>query len=75
MTEDLGFRFNTNKRGEVLISHHGKLATTLRGLAAEEFLLEAESASEIDLQQTMARLTGNYKHGNERRARNHPRNR
>jgi len=22
----------------------------------------------------MARVTGNYKHGNERRARNHPRN-
>lgn len=75
MTSDLGFRYQTNQRGEVLIYHHGKLATTLRNMAAEEFLLEAESAAEEDLQQIMARLTGNYKHGNERTARNHPRNR
>jgi hypothetical protein len=28
----------------------------------------------IDLQPLMARLTGNYKHGNERLASDHPRN-
>ena len=43
--------------------------------ATREFLAEAEDGSESDLQQTMARLTGNYKRGNERLASQHPRNR
>jgi len=56
---------------EVVISHHGRRATTLRGAAADRFLASVE---DDDPQQLMARLTGNYKHGNERQARNHPRN-
>lgn len=56
---------------EVVISHHGRRATTLRGAAADQFLTDVEHG---DAQQLMARLTGNYKHGNERAARNHPRN-
>ncbi len=49
---------------EVVISHHGKVATVLRGAKAIEFVQEAESSDE---QLLMARLTGNYKRGNERR--------
>lgn len=56
---------------EVLISHHGRPATTLRGRRAQEFLEDIESG---DPQELMARLTGNYRRGNERTARNHPRN-
>lgn len=56
---------------DVLISHHGRHATTLRGATAARFLAEVESA---DPQELMARLTGNYKRGNERTAKNHPRN-
>lgn len=56
---------------DVLISHHGQHATTLRGATAARFLAEVESA---DPQELMARLTGNYKRGNERTAKNHPRN-
>jgi hypothetical protein len=60
-------------RGEdVLISHHGRLATTLRGRRAAEFLADVEAE---DPQELMARLTGNYRRGNERQARQHPRNR
>jgi hypothetical protein len=44
----------------------------LRGPRAQEFLAEVEGADE---QQVMARWTGNYKRGNERAARDHPRNR
>lgn len=58
--------------GDVRISHHGRPAATLRGPAADQFLLEVKN---VDPQELMARLTGNYKHGNERTARNHPRNR
>lgn len=56
---------------DVFISHHGRPATTLRRAAARRFLAEVEDA---DPQELMARLTGNYKRGNERIARNHPRN-
>jgi hypothetical protein len=37
---DLGFRYRAAKRGEVVVHHRGRLATTLRGAAAEDFLLE-----------------------------------
>ncbi len=43
----------------------------LRGARASEFLDEVETG---DPQLLMARLTGNYKRGNEHTARRHPRN-
>jgi hypothetical protein len=72
---DLGFSVRTRKGGEVELLHHGRLATTLRGAVALDFLTELESCTPAAAQQLMARLTGNYKRGNERTARNHPRNR
>ncbi len=57
--------------GDVVIRHHGRQATTLRAGAAERILLDVKTQ---DPQELMARLTGNYKHGNERAAKNHPRN-
>ena len=79
MATDLGFRFS-EKNGIVVIRHHGRVATTLRGQKAADFIEEValQAAAEVsghELQQLMARLTGNYKHGNERLAKNHPRNR
>ncbi len=56
---------------DVVISHHGRRASTLRGAAASDFLADV---LEDDPQELMARLTGNYRHGNERTAKNHPRN-
>ena len=56
----------------VVISHHGRRAGTLRDAAAERFLADVVDE---DPQELMARLTGNYKRGNERTAKNHPRNR
>ena len=58
--------------GEVAITHHGRLATTLRGRRAERFLAEVEDE---DPQLLMARITGNYKRGSERTGKQHPRNR
>jgi hypothetical protein len=72
---DLGFTWQRMKNGEVRVLHHGRLASTLRGHDAAEFLSEAESSDNAAMQQSMARLTGNYKHGNERLAASHPRNR
>ncbi|WP_078714356.1 hypothetical protein [Agreia bicolorata] len=64
-----GFTYESNG-GDVVVSHHGRRAVTLRGAAARQFL--ADVADEP--QQLMARITGNYKRGNERVAKEHPRN-
>ena len=72
---DLGFDFRVRKSGDVEITHNGRLAATLRGDAAQAFLADVESMDDEDeQQQLMARVTGNYKHGNERTAAEHPRN-
>ena len=72
---DLGFTFRLKKSGEIEILHLGKLDSTLRGTDALDFIAEVESAEFADSQQIMARVTGDYKRGNERIASNHPRNR
>jgi hypothetical protein len=72
---DLGFDFRRRKNGDVEILHRGRVATTLRGRDAEEFLADGPDATDDATQQLMARLTGNYKRGNERLAQQHPRNR
>ena len=74
-SSDLGFSFGLKKSCEVEILHRGKLASTLRGTDALDFVTEMESGEFADGQQLMARVTGNYKRGNERTASNHPRNR
>lgn len=67
-----GFDYTVTADGTVRIRHQGKLATTLRGRRAADFLEDVDLG---DDQLLMARVTGNYRHGNERVARNHPRNR
>jgi hypothetical protein len=59
-------RLRGQRGGDVVITHHGRRATVLRGPRAVEFVDEVESG---DAQQVMARWTGNYKRGNERSAR------
>ena len=61
--------------GEVAIRRGGRVVTTLRGRAADEFLARVASATPEELQLAMARVTGNYRRGNERAASVHPRNR
>ncbi|WP_328332629.1 hypothetical protein OHA70_14475 [Kribbella sp. NBC_00382] len=66
-----GFDYEQRSDGTVRITHHGKPATVLRAARAAEFLAEVDD----DPQEVMARWTGNYKRGNERMGKNHPRNR
>jgi hypothetical protein len=66
-----GFAYEHHSDDTVTITHNTRPATTLRGPRAVQFLTEVESG---DPQLVMARWTGNYKRGNERTARNHPRN-
>ena len=68
--QTLGFTFQLRKSGEVILYHEERLATTLRGTQATRFLAQIDGISPAEGQQLMARLTGNYKRGNERRGRN-----
>lgn len=64
MPEPTGFAYTKRQNGDVVITHHGRAATTLRGSAARKFL---DRVVTDDPQQLMARVTGNYKRGNEHR--------
>lgn len=72
---DLGFRYHHRKSGDVEIRRNGRLATVLRGRSADKFRRDTQGCTEHEAQRFMARLTGNYKRGNEKAAREHPKNR
>lgn len=71
MSAPSGFSYRERGGGTVVIVHRGRTAATLRGGRAAAFLAEVDAG---DPQLVMARWTGAYKFGNERTARNHPRN-
>lgn len=71
---DLGFTFELLNNDDVVISHHGKRATVLRKDKSKWFLDDMGGMDFAAQQQEMARLTGNYRRGNERTAKQHPRN-
>lgn len=62
------FRYRVTKDGTVFVDHHGRVVTTLRGRAAERFLARVQRMDHAGAQGEMARVTGNFKRGNERRA-------
>jgi hypothetical protein len=62
-----GFSWNATKDGRVRIAHRGRVVTTLAGEAASSFRRRAEAADDAGQQALMARATGNFKRGNERR--------
>jgi hypothetical protein len=74
-TQDISFTYRQRKGGVVEVLRRGRPVSTLRGTDALGFIAEVESLDPVDAQQLMARVTGNYKHGNERLASSHPRNR
>lgn len=53
--------------GDIQISHRAKAVTRLRAEAAARFLARVEGLDADAAQQLMARVTGNFKRGNERR--------
>jgi len=65
MQADLGFTFRVTDSGAVQISRNGRPVVTLRAKTAAGFLAKAQRASPEALQQLCARVTGNYKRGNE----------
>lgn len=65
--EENPFTFRVNKDNRVFIDYYGKQIKILKGKEAERFLERINSAeSSKDTQLIMAKITGNFKRGNER---------
>jgi hypothetical protein len=62
------FSYRAAKNGTVFVDFHGRAVTTLRGRAADRFLARIQRMDDEAAQVEMARVTGNFKRGNERRA-------
>lgn len=60
------FSFFTSQAGQVFISWRGKPVKTLAGPAAQKFLQQISGLDEYALQLALARVTGNFKRGNEK---------
>ena len=63
--DDLGFSYQVMKSG-VTLFYQGRRVTELRGRKAADFEARIEHMGFDAQQQLMARLTGNFKRGNER---------
>ena len=69
-TDPLGdepFSYVTRADGTIVIRYHGAPVTLLRGRAAGRFSTRMDGADAAGAQQLMARATGNFKRGTERR--------
>lgn len=69
------FDYRAAKNGTVQIMWFRKVVKTLKGPQAQAFLDEIVDLEGKEAQLLMARLTGNFKRGNERLASKHQRNR
>lgn len=65
------FTYRVTKNNTVFIDWCGKPVTTLKGKEAERILSKLNSApNEKEVQLILAKVTGNFKRGNERNAKN-----
>lgn len=65
--DDMMFHYRVTKNNMILIEYYEKQITTLKGNDAEKFLNKINRANnEKEKQLIMAKITGNFKRGNER---------
>ena len=72
MSPELGpdpdtFRWRASRDGTVFVSWQGRTIRTYRGAEAAKLLARLDGASDTEVQLALAKITGNYRHGNERR--------
>jgi len=60
------FAYRITKDKKVFISHEGKQVTTLSGKKAEDFIKKIQFTEGKEAQLIMAKVTGNFKRGNEK---------
>ena len=61
------FSYAARADGSIVIHYHTAPVTLLRGKTAARFMTRVSTADPAAAQQLMARATGNFKRGNERR--------
>lgn len=60
------FTYRATKSGDVMISRGGRVVVTLGGKRAASLLVALQAADDAGVQLALAKVTGNYKRGNER---------
>jgi hypothetical protein len=60
------FSYRSSKDGKVFISWFGKPVMTLKGQEARKLLNRLQALDEVQVQLALAKVTGNFKRGNER---------
>lgn len=65
LAEDV-FSYQMNQEGKVFLFWHGKQITILKGKEAQKFRHRIEGLAHKEAQLVMAKVTGNFKRGNER---------
>ena len=60
------FAYRVTKDKKVFISYEGKQVITLSGKKADEFIAKIQNAVGKEAQLIMAKVTGNFKRGNEK---------
>ena len=64
--EEENFSYRVSKDNKVFIYWYEKEVKILKGKESEKFLAKIEKANKIESQLIMAKITGNFKHGNEK---------
>lgn len=59
------FSYRVSKDKKVFLFWHEKQVMILKGKESEKFLGKIEKADKLEAQLIMAKVTGNFKHGNE----------
>lgn len=72
---DLAFSFKITKDDKLQIYKNLTYITTLKGSNAQSIITKiSESTTYEEVQIILARATGNFKRGNEKKSKSHPRN-
>lgn len=66
LIEDEAFSYKIRKDNKLFIYYYGKQVMVLTGTRAVKLIEELEFADEEEEQYLLARITGNFKRGNER---------
>lgn len=60
------FSYRVSKDNKVFISWYDKQVMILKGKDSDKFLAKMQGADSLESQLIMAKITGNFKHGNEK---------
>lgn len=66
LSEDEVFTYKIMKDNKVFIYWKGKQVSILTGKASDKFLKSIDGKEHLETQLVMAKLTGNFKRGNEK---------